>query len=101
MPDLSRVWVRGDCRFVYPGFSDAKTIEHFRSIENLESPDRSQKTYEAREAAEQLGIFLAVQAVPGGNGDLLDVLAGSPVAMAARVEASAPRGMAAYDRAEP
>ncbi len=68
---------------VFPHFSDAKTIEQFRAIDHCQSPTRmAHLRREAAEAAEQLGVFLAVQAIPNAAGEISQVMAGQSKTLA-------------------
>jgi nickel-dependent lactate racemase len=75
----------GDSGGVYPTFSDTATIERFRSIEHFQSPaGLTRLRQDAADAAEQLGIFFGVLAVPDAMGELLHVVAGKSSAVARR-----------------
>ncbi len=63
---------------VYPAFSDAKTLQRFRGLGSLNhSGERKQAlTAQVDHVAWLLGVYLTIQVVPGGRGQILHVLAG-------------------------
>jgi nickel-dependent lactate racemase len=70
-----------DC--VFPRFSDAETIGRLRTPSQRESAERQAAARrQADEAGWLLGVPLAMQVVPGGNGSVAEVAAGEPQAVA-------------------
>ncbi len=71
---------------VYPAFSDAKTIERFRTPESLDERRNRHRdlTAEAEHAAWLLGVNFTVQIVPGDGDQWLHVLAGQSEAVQRR-----------------
>jgi nickel-dependent lactate racemase len=71
---------------VYPTFSDAKTLQRFRGPASLNGHGlkRRELTAAVDRVALLLGVFFTIQVVPGGNGEILHVLAGQSDAVRQR-----------------
>lgn len=64
---------------LYPTFSDSTTLQRFRSPAVIDSDvQRNRFRKEADEVRWLLGVIFTVQVVPGGEGEVLHVLAGDP-----------------------
>jgi nickel-dependent lactate racemase len=75
----------GVCGGLFPAFADAKTQERFNSPGAAEGASpKSRRRRESEEAAWLLGIQFMLQVTPGPRHSLLNVLCGSPSAVAQR-----------------
>ncbi|REJ67762.1 MAG: DUF2088 domain-containing protein [Planctomycetota bacterium] len=68
---------------LYPTFADEETRQRFRAPSNEEwAAHRRRRREETEQAARLLGVLLTIQVVPGGSGEVLQVLVGAPEAVA-------------------
>ncbi len=72
---------------MFPRLSDRRTRSHFLNLARLEQADeRMELTKWADQAAWWVGLCIAIQVVPGAEGGVLAVRAGSPQALESTVQ---------------